>query len=140
MSEERWEHFSHEADLGIRGYGKTVADAFAQGAIAMSAAITDPSTVRAENAVRIRCKSTDLELLFTDWLNALIYEMAVRRMLFCRFDVVVDGTQLKATAWGEAMDRSRHEPAVEVKGATYTALCVRRQKNGIWLAQCVIDV
>ncbi len=75
-----------------------------------------------------------------DWLNALVYEMATRRMLFGAFVVAFEGPRLKATAWGEAVDRARHEPAVEVKGATYTSLRVERRGDGMWLAQCVVDV
>jgi tRNA nucleotidyltransferase (CCA-adding enzyme) len=77
--------------------------------------------------------------LFVDF-NALIYEMATRRMLFSSFIVSIDGVELHATAWGEAVDRARHEPAVEVKGATYTALRVEQQAGGRWQAQCVVDV
>jgi SHS2 domain-containing protein len=54
--------------------------------------------------------------------------------------VTIEGSRLRATAWGEAVDRIRHEPAVEVKGATHTALRVERQADGHWLAQCVVDV
>jgi tRNA nucleotidyltransferase (CCA-adding enzyme) len=61
-------------------------------------------------------------------------------MLFGRFDVRIADGVLTAKAWGEAVDRARHEPAVEVKGATYTALSVARLDDGRWLAQCVVDV
>ena len=47
---------------------------------------------------------------------------------------------LRATAWGEPVVVARHRPAVEVKGATYTALCVARQPDGRCLAQTVVDV
>ena len=79
-------------------------------------------------------------MLLVDWLNALVYEMATRRMLFSRFEVRLDGTRLHATAWGEPVDVARHRPAVEVKGATYTQLKVARDEQGGWLAQCVVDV
>jgi SHS2 domain-containing protein len=46
---------------------------------------------------------------------------------------------LTATARGEPVDVARHEPAVEIKGATYTALAVE-QTDGQWRAQCVVDV
>jgi tRNA nucleotidyltransferase (CCA-adding enzyme) len=36
-------------------------------------------------------------------------------------------------------DVGRHAPAVEVKGATYTALSVRHTDGG-WIAQCIVDV
>jgi tRNA nucleotidyltransferase (CCA-adding enzyme) len=46
---------------------------------------------------------------------------------------------LRATAYGELVDVERHEPAVEIKGATLTALQVREEPGG-WRAQCVVDV
>ncbi len=74
-------------------------------------------------------RGADLELLFVDWLNTIIYEIAVRRMLFARFDVRIEGTGLAATLWGEPVDVARHAPACESKGATYTALRVAREGN-----------
>jgi len=136
----RWEHFSHEADIGIRGFGATAAAAFAGAALAMTAAITDPDRVRPEIPVEVSCRSDDLEDLLYDWLNTLVYEMATRRMLFSRFEVAIENGKLAATAWGEPIDAARHRPAVEVKGATYTALSVRHRDGADWTAECVIDV
>jgi len=135
-----WEHFSHEADMGVRGIGRNLAEAFEQGAVALCAVITDPDTVEPVNAVKIELEAPDAELLFLDWLNRLVYEMAVRHMLFSRFSVVIEGCRLTATAWGEAPDRHKHELAVEVKGATFTELRVEQMGNGMWQAQCVVDV
>ncbi|HEX7972009.1 MAG TPA: archease [Thiobacillus sp.] len=136
---ERWEHFPHEADMGVRGIGPTLAAAFEQAALAMTAVVTDPARVAADEAVEIRCEAPDDELLLVDWLNALILEMAARHMLFSRFEVNLDGPHLYATAWGEAVDMQKHRPAVEIKGATYTELNVK-EESGRWLAQCVVDV
>jgi len=36
----RWEHFPHEADIGVRGFGATPAEAFEQAALALTAAVT----------------------------------------------------------------------------------------------------
>ena len=135
-----WEHFEHGADIGVRGVGPDKATAFAQAAVALTAVITDPAGVRAEKAVELRCSAPDDELLLVDWLNALVYEMAVRRMLFSRFQVHLEDHRLRARAHGEPVDVSRHRPAVEVKGATYTCLRVGRRADGLWVAQCVVDV
>jgi tRNA nucleotidyltransferase (CCA-adding enzyme) len=78
--------------------------------------------------------------LLVDWLNALVFEMATRRMLFSRFEVEIGAGRLRALAWGEAVDVERHKPAVEVKGATYTSLRVAQEADGTWVAQCVVDV
>ena len=135
-----WEHFHHEADTGIRGLGRSAEQAFAEAAVALTAVITDPATVQCRESVALACSAPDLELLFVDWLNALVYEMATRRLLFCRFSVELDGTRLHASACGEAIDIARHQPAAEVKGATYTELAVREDRSGEWCAQCVVDV
>jgi len=140
MTPTRWQHFSHAADMGIRGIAPTCAGAFEQAAIALTAVITDPATVRPVDPVTIRCEAPDRELLLVDWLNALIYEMAVRHMLFSRFRVTLAENSLSATAWGEALSRKRHQPAVEIKGATYTELQVRQRHDGSWYAQCIVDV
>jgi len=135
-----WEHFAHGADMGVRGVGPTKASAFEQAALALTAVVADPASVRPLTAVRVACHAPNDDLLLVDFLNAVIYEMATRRMLFSAFVVSMDGPELQATAWGEPVDRARHEPAVEVKGATYTALRVEQQAGGGWLAQCVVDV
>ena len=136
----QWQHFEHGADIGVRGLADSEARAFEQAALAMTAVITDPQTVRAEQAVAIACSAPDHELLLAEWLNALIYEMATRNMLFSRFAVQLRDHTLTATARGEMVDVSRHAPAVEIKGATYTALRVVRRDDGLWIAQCVVDV
>ena len=135
----RWEHFEHGADIGVRGFGATLAEAFEQGALAMTAVIAEPETVAAREAVAIECEAPDAELLFAEWLNALVLEMATRRMLFSEFAVRIDGARLRGEGRGEAVDPLRHHPAVEVKGATYTMLRVA-QENGEWVAQTVVDV
>ena len=140
MSTARWEHFPHDADMGIRGFGASIGEAFAQAALALSAVITDPATIEPQTPVDIKAMAPDQELLLVDWLNALIYEMATHKWLFSRFDVRIEGKTLEARAWGERVDVARHKPAVEVKGATYTELRVARLDDGSWLAQCVVDV
>jgi SHS2 domain-containing protein len=139
MNKNRWEHFSHEADMGVRGIGNSKEEAFEQAAIAMSAVITDPAKISAVETVAIACAAPDDELLLVDWLNALIYEMATRKWLFSRFEVHIKNHVLTARAWGQPMDTGKHQLAVEIKGATYTALRVA-QENGMWIAQCVVDV
>lgn len=138
--DDHWEHFQHQADVGVRGIGSTREAAFAQAAIAMMAVVTDPAAVLAREAVAVTCQAPDDALLLADWLNALVYEMATRHMLFGRFELKIEGEHLHGTAWGEPIDVARHRPAVEVKGATYTELDVKQRPDGAWVAQCVVDV
>jgi SHS2 domain-containing protein len=135
----KWEHFPHDADVGVRGFGATAAEAFEQAAQALTAVVTQ-TAVEPRIRVEVTCEAPDLELLFVEWLNAIIYEMAVRRMLFGRFAARIEGLRLAGTLWGEPVDVGRHSPACEPKGATYTALKVAADNNGVWSAACVVDV
>jgi SHS2 domain-containing protein len=135
-----WELFPHGADIGVRGMGATKAQAFEQAALALTAVITEPASVSARDCVEIACDAADDELLLVTWLNAVIYEIATRKMLFARLEVMIQGTSLRARAWGEPIDIDKHQPAVEIKGATCTSLAVRQDESGNWSAQCVVDV
>jgi tRNA nucleotidyltransferase (CCA-adding enzyme) len=135
-----WEHFAHGADIGIRGRGSDRDAAFAEAARALTAVMTDVDGVAPAVAVPIRCDAPDNELLLVAWLNAVIYEMATRHMVFGRFDVRTNDRELIAQAWGEHVEVARHHPAVEPKGATMTALRVAREPDATWLAQTVVDV
>lgn len=135
-----WAHFAHGADIGVRGFGAGPAQAFEQAALALTAVITDPATVRQLTSVAIRCRAPDLDLLLYEWLNSLVFHMATQHLLFSGFAVSLAGGELEAEARGEPVDVERHAPAVEVKGATLTELAVRQDGDGRWRAQCVLDV
>jgi SHS2 domain-containing protein len=124
----------------VRGYGDSIAEAFANAAVALTSVITDPELVRPLRRLEIRCAGSDREVLFVDWLNQLVAKMAVEQMLFGRFEVEVEHDELTAEVFGEPIDRKRHAPAAEVKGATFTQLAVARGPDGRWRAQCVVDV
>ena len=136
---KRWEHFTHDADIGVRGIGSTLADAFEMGALALTNVITDSLLIKPNSTFHVVCQAPDNEILFADWLNTVIYYMDIHNMLFCEFQVTIKNHVLKAIIKGEAVDRKRHHPAVEVKGATYTELNVFYDHN-VWTAQCIVDV
>ncbi|MBT8081417.1 MAG: archease [Gammaproteobacteria bacterium] len=140
MKQSRWEHFGHEADIGLRAVAPTREALFERLGEALTAVITEPDSVRTVETVRISCEAPDDALLLVDWLNALVFEMATRGMLFSEWHVEFDDHKLDARVVGEKVDRDRHQPVVEVKGATYTALSVRQDSDGNWHGQCVVDV
>ncbi len=106
----------------------------------MTSVVADPARVEPRHAIELERSAPDLELLLLDWVDALIYEMSTRRMLFSRFEVQIEANTLRARVFGEALELARHQPAVEVKGATAAELRVVLREDGTWLAQCVVDV
>lgn len=135
-----WEHFEHEADIGLRATAATREGLFELLGEALTAVVTEPRRVKPEQERVIRCAAPDNALLIVDWLNELIFAMATEGLLFSRWQVRLEDGRLEARVRGEMVDRQRHQPVVEVKGATYTALKVEQAADGLWHAQCVVDV
>jgi SHS2 domain-containing protein len=138
------EHFEHGADVGVRGFGATPAEAFEGAARALFLLLCeDLSGVRALVEVPIACGAATLEELLVAYLNELIFLSDSRGLVLGRFEVsiapVPGGFRLSGRARGEAFDRERHEFTVQPKGATFTALRVA-QEGTRWVAQCVVDV
>jgi tRNA nucleotidyltransferase (CCA-adding enzyme) len=140
MLNDCWSHFEHGADIGVRGTGGSREKAFEQAAMALTGVVADPGTIQPLEEVRIGCEEPDDELLLVEWLNSIIYEMATRKMLFSSFDVHIQDHRLNGKAWGERIDIGRHQPAVEIKGATCSELAVKCNEGGKWIAQCIVDV
>ncbi len=134
-----YETFEHQADIGIRGFGMTLEEAFGNVARALYSVMVRIDTVRPLEERTITVSAPDCELLLVEWLNALLALSDIDRMVFSKFDVTIDRTVLKGSAWGEKLDPRRHEPNVEVKGATYHLLQIRKE-GGRYIAQCVVDV
>jgi tRNA nucleotidyltransferase (CCA-adding enzyme) len=140
MLKKGWEHYPHTADMGIRGFGATKEEAFAQAALAMTAIIANLKKISSDQQIEITCQENNDESLFVAWLNRILYEMSCQKMIFARFEVSIKDNQLTAKAWGEKLDIKRHKPVVEIKGATYCDLKVGQDTEGNWIAQCIVDI
>jgi SHS2 domain-containing protein len=134
-----YETFEHGADIGIRGSGQTIAEAFENTAVALFSVMVNVHAVEQKEKRTIAVSAPDRELLLVEWLNALLSLSDVEHMVFSKFKVKLDGASLTGTAWGEKLDQERHEPNVEIKGATYYLLKVA-EADGRFIAQCVVDV
>jgi SHS2 domain-containing protein len=135
----RHETFEHEADIGIRGVGSSIEEAFEAAAVAMYSVMVKVEAIKPLEQKNVTASAPDRELLLVEWLNALLSLTDVERMVFSKFTVKIEGSSLTGTAWGERLDRFRHEPNVEVKGATYHMLRVDKDGDN-FVAQCVVDV
>ncbi len=135
----KYETFEHEADIGIRGYGSSLEEAFEHAAAAVYSVIVDINKVGQTESRTVAVSAPDQELLLVEWLNALLSLSDIERMVFSRFQVTISGTTLTGSAWGEKLDKKRHDLGVEVKGATYHMLSVKNE-GGVYRVECVVDV
>jgi tRNA nucleotidyltransferase (CCA-adding enzyme) len=139
-----YEYLDHTADLGIRGIGATLEEAFSEGARAMLAAMADLTQIEESQSFPIQCTASDIPFLFVEWLNEILYQRQVKDVLL-RTAVVThlekegDGWSLEGTARGEPLDLQRHETLTEVKAATFSGLDYR-QEGEYHILECVLDV
>lgn len=138
-----YELFETTADVGVRGYGSTLEEAFENAAKAMFNVMAELSRVRPEMEVSIEVEAGDEEGLLVEWLNELIARSNIDRMLFCDFRVRIERDKevlrLKAKAYGEPIDPHRHELRTEVKAATFAMAKVGRV-NDRYVAQLLLDI
>ena len=134
------EVFEHTADLGLRIRAADLDTLFVEAAQALFEAIVpDLDSVQQARRVEVRLDSDDREYLLFDWLNQLLYHFDTEHLLFGKFEVRIGETGLKGSAWGEPLDRNRHQLEHEVKAITYHGLRVEQTAEG-WLAEVIVDI
>lgn len=135
-----FETFEHTADLGLRIRAADLPTLFVDAARGLFALIVvNVNTVRAAEPFTILLAAESTDLLLFDWLSELLVAYETRHLLFSRFEVDLNDDGLRATAWGEPLDRARHVLDHEVKAITYHGLKVERAGNA-WLAEVIVDI
>lgn len=115
-----YEFIEHTADVAIKAFGSTLADAFATAASAMFDIITDGSDIEPVDEVDFETESVDLAGLLVGFLSDLIVLYETQDMVFADFRVeFVSQQRLKVTAWGESFDEEKHSCGHQVKGVSY---------------------
>ena len=135
-----YEVFEHTADLGLRVTAPTREQLFAEAARGLfSLIVTNLDDVRLVQTVTLEVAGADVEYLFFDWLNELLYRYETENLLLAKFEINLHPTGLDATAWGEPLDHERHQMEHEVKAITYHDLKVERHGEE-WLAEVIVDI
>jgi SHS2 domain-containing protein len=135
-----YETFEHTADLGLRIRAADLDTLFAEAAQCLfSAIVEDLGTVLATHRIDVRLEGHERDYLLFDWLRTLLYRFDTEHLLLSRFEVHVGPNGLVASAWGESVDRRRHELDHEVKAITYHGLKVEQMPGG-WLAEVIVDI
>ena len=137
--EKEFEIVDHTADVGIRAYGASVNQAFANAAKALFSLITELDNVNEVLHRDIELVAPDQESLLVEWLNELIYLFDTENIIFKRFDITrLNSTRLKARGYGEKVDSSKHKLKIGVKAATYHMLKVDRDDG--YKVQVLLDI
>ncbi len=132
------------ADAAFIARGKDLAELFVSGARALlSIMLHDPESVMARESLRIDLDRGDLDILYYGFLQEFLFYKDARGLLLVPVRVEVrekDGSwSCSCEAAGEAIDRTRHVFATDVKAVTLHGLEVRREGE-VWTARTVVDV
>lgn len=125
----KYEFIEHTADIGIKAYGKSLEESFANAATGMFDVMTDVSKVEPIGEYEVRVKSDNLENLLVDWLGELLFIHETQDVLLSEFDVKLEGLSLVAKVRGETIDREKHELRDDVKAVTYHMLEVNEKEG-----------
>ncbi|MHA2307007.1 MAG: archease [Candidatus Hodarchaeales archaeon] len=135
-----YEYFEHQADIGIRGKGNTLAEAFEQAALAMFEIMVETKGINPSESQPVEVTANDQDELLIAWLSELLFLKDVEGKVFSRFNVEsLNANMLSAKVYGEVIDVSKHKLKLEVKAATWTQLVIKTENNQ-YIAQCLVDV
>ncbi len=137
------ETFKHQADVGVRGRGKTLEGAFEGAGKAMFSVMVELGEIEPKIEIKFAAVGQDNESLLINFLNELLFQNDVNGMLFSEFEVKSieekDGEfYLKGSAKGDKISE-KHNIRTGVKAASYSQVFVG-EKDGEFVAQCVVDV
>ncbi|MCS7114785.1 MAG: archease [Nitrososphaerota archaeon] len=130
-----FEFLEHMADVYIAAYGKDLAEAFENAAVAMFEVMTDTGKVSPEVEDYAEVEAEDEHALLYSWLEALLVKAEVNQTLYSKFKVLslektTEGFKLKAKIWGENFNPDKHVQKVGVKAVTYHRMeIIKKPKN-----------
>jgi len=138
-----YELFEHKADVGVRGSGKSLNEAFAECARAMFSVMVGLDEVEPKQKIKVNVKARNKEELLLEWLNELLYQSSSKEMVFSEFKPEIEEVkgefELKGFIFGELAEQEKHDFRTEVKGATFSGLKVI-EEQGKFTAECIVDV
>jgi SHS2 domain-containing protein len=140
MSGTGWEHFDVEADVGVRGWGATRGDAFAQATLGVFALLVAPDEVQALERREVRAQADAPEALLVAWIDECLYVHEIEGFVARSVEMTVcTDTLAHGVLHGEPLDPARHRFGTVVKGATYHQVTVG-MRDGTHEARIIVDV
>lgn len=141
---KRFEFLEHTADAYIAAYGKDLAEAFENAALAMFDVMTEVENINPRVEDTVEDEGKDTYALLYNWLEALLVKSEINRMLYSKFKITninrtPNGYKLKGRIWGEKFDPKKHLQKVGVKAVTYHRMEITKQKGKVTL-KFILDI
>ena len=135
-----FEQFEVEADVGIRAWGPTRAEAFAQAALGVLSLVADPATVRPRETREVRAQAESPETLLVAWIDECLYVHEIEAFVVSRVEVTSCADNVvRGDLHGEPLDAGRHRLGTVVKAATLHGVSVEAREDRHEV-QIIVDV
>jgi SHS2 domain-containing protein len=140
----KFKFLEHTADAYIAAYGKTLAEAFENAALAMFEVMTDTEKISTDMVDSIEVEAEDEYALLYSWLEALLVKFETKNMLYSKFEISnieenADGFKVKAVVWGEKFNAKKHPQKVGVKAVTYHRMEIIKDIDKVTL-EFILDI
>ena len=132
-------------DIAFEATGDSVSELFVTAALALIEVMVDPLTVGTNWTQDYRLSEREIEDLFFEWLNAIVYIKDAKGVVFhdarasVRLDTESNLWRLDATLTGAGVDATRQALRTDVKAVTKHLYAVGPKEDG-WYARVVLDV
>jgi SHS2 domain-containing protein len=139
-----YEFLEHTADAYIAAYGRNLAGAFENAAVAMFDVMTEVETVNSKFEDFVMVEGEDEYSLLYSWLEALLIKSETNRMLYSKFKILeirktAKGLRLEARIWGEKFNSKKHLQKVGVKSVTYHRMEILKEPGSVTL-KFILDI
>ncbi len=137
---KKYEFIEHSGDLGLRAYGSSRKDVFANAAKALFEVLVVAETIEQRLEKVVHVEADALDELMVSWLSELLFLFDSEGLLLNKFDIKsIEDHKLEAIVRGETLDLERHEIKTEIKAVTYHKLYVKKV-NTTWESQVILDL
>ena len=135
-----YEVLEHTADVGLRVYGSSLPELFANAAMGLVALAVEPENIQELSVLPLSATGSDAEQLLVNWLSEILYRMDAEGWIFRSFSVGdCSSTAINGKGRGEHREVSARTRSVAVKAVTYHQLSVRETAKG-WEATVYFDI
>jgi SHS2 domain-containing protein len=144
VNEKKYRFLEHSADAYVEAWGRDLAEAFENAAVAMFDVMTEVEKIALRREDSVSVEGEDEYSLLYNWLEALLIKSETEGMLYSKFKVSPikeSGKLLKLEAkiWGEKFAPNKHLQKVGVKAVTYHRMEVLEQHEKAML-RFILDI
>lgn len=137
---KRYEQTDHTADIGLKIFGNSLPELFANAGYALCDTVTKISAINPVTKQTFCLQRDTTEELLVEWMGALLYTFETEGLIFSRFNIMsINKNSLSAEAEGEFFNSALHTIKNGVKAVTYHKLKIE-EKSGLWQAEIVLDI